>query len=74
MILTFRRLIVVVGCFLYASACGALAIGGASQGETAWVLWAIAVAHLIFGGESILQCFSDDFAKRRQSTPSRTRD
>ena len=62
MFLTFRRLIVIIGCLLYAGACAALAAHGGQ--EAAWALWVAVIAHLLFGIEAILQCFSSNELRR----------
>jgi hypothetical protein len=56
----FRRALVFLGCLLYAGACIMVATGEATRGDAKWVLWFIAIAHLIFGLNSFLQCFSDE--------------
>jgi len=60
MFLTYRRLLIVIGCLLYAGACVAIAASVVSQEDVKWTLWAIAVAHVIFGVEALLLCIRDD--------------
>jgi Na+/melibiose symporter-like transporter len=58
MFLTFRRLLIMIGCLLYTGACVTVAESIAGQ-EEKWALWAIALAHVIFGAEALLLCCWD---------------
>ena len=58
MFLTFRRLLIMIGCLLYAGACVAVAESIVRQEDLKWTLWAVAIAHVIFGAEAL--CWWDD--------------